>query len=136
MQNKPTTNTKKDTASTATLDKLLIVFFQHQLKLKMFHFQTKKYGAHKTSDAYLEKFEKTFDKFMEVAQGVFGRVELSKFDMSIVTANDTTINQEIDDFVAVLRNLDDKFGKQSELLNIRDELVGDAEQLKYLLTFN
>ena len=28
----------------------------HQIVLKLFHFQTTTYGAHKASDAYLEKY--------------------------------------------------------------------------------
>jgi hypothetical protein len=34
-----------------------------------------------------------------------------------------------------LKALDEIIGKCTELLNLRDEMIGNAEQFKYLLTF-
>jgi len=49
------------------MDFLLKVFFEYQIQIKMFHFQTKSYAGHKSSDEYLQKVNDKFDKFMEVA---------------------------------------------------------------------
>ena len=117
------------------INKLLIVFFKHQITLKMFHFQTQSYGYHKTSDLYLETFMKNFDRFMEVAQGVFGRTNLTNVNINIYTANDQSIEQELTQFVSVLRGLDTTLTGYPELLNLRDEIVAEANQFKYLLTF-
>jgi hypothetical protein len=117
------------------IEELLSVFFQHQMKLKMYHFQTKSYGGHKASDAYLEKFANTFDKFLEVAQGIFGKVQTTQFKFSFMTVDDQSINNELDTYIKILKSLDNDLASYSELLNIRDELIGDAAQLKYLLTF-
>ena len=110
-------------------------FFRHQLLLKMFHFQTKQYGAHKASDTYLEKFADHLDKYIEVAQGAFGRLDMKELDIKFIIANDDTIIAELDKFIVVLKEYDTILVGYSELLNIRDEIVADAEQLKYLLTF-
>jgi len=117
------------------LNKLLEVFFAHQIKLKMYHFQTKNYGAHKASDKYLEKFDANFDRFMEVAQGLYSKVTNTNLNFNIKMVTDSTINQEIENFANVLNN-DVSFYKQnSDLLAIRDEMLADVNQLKYLLTF-
>ena len=50
------------------------IFFEHQLTIKMFHFQTKKYGAHKAADKYLVKYQANLDRYMEVYQGEKGRL--------------------------------------------------------------
>lgn len=113
----------------------LKLFFTHQLQLKMYHFQTKKYGAHKTIDAYLEKFENNLDKFMETAQGIFGKLETNFINLNIKTATDNNIISELDKFIKILKMFDDKLKSHTDLLNIRDEILADIDQLKYLLTF-
>jgi hypothetical protein len=114
---------------------ILLFFFRHQLKIKMYHFQTKSYGAHKASDSYLSEFEQKLDKFMEVAQGIVGKLELKKIKLELFTLDDQTITDELDLFIKTLGMFDKVINKYSELLNIRDEMVADAKQLKYLLTF-
>lgn len=117
------------------LEQILLLFFRHQIKIKMFHFQTQTYGAHKASDAYLETFTNKLDKFMEVGQGICGKFQTQKVNIQINTLNDTSINDELDQFVKTLREFDGIMKKCTELLNLRDELIADAEQFKYLLTF-
>lgn len=114
---------------------LLMAMFKHQLTIKMYHFQTKSYGAHKTSDTYLATFSDNLDKFMEVAQGIVGKVQLTQLDFSLTTVNDTTIFDSLNQFINILKSIDNKFSNYSELLNIRDEIVADAQQLIYLLSF-
>ena len=114
---------------------ILMFFFRHQLKIKMYHFQTEFYGAHKESDTYLETFQDKLDKFMEVAQGIVGKLQTKSINLNITTLNDKTIIGELDNFVKILKMFDKIINKCTELLNIRDEMIGNAEQLKYLLTF-
>ena len=119
----------------AIFEDILMYFFRHQIKIKMYHFQTESYGAHKASDSYLETFEQKLDKFMEVAQGIVGKLQTKNINLNIITVNDGTILEELNNFIKTLRMLDKVINTYSELLNIRDEMVADAEQLKYLLTF-
>ena len=114
---------------------ILMFFFRHQIRIKMYHFQTGLYGAHKASDSYLDTFEQKLDKFMEVAQGIVGKLQTKNINLNIITVNDGTILEELNNFIKTLRMLDKVINTYSELLNIRDEMVADAEQLKYLLTF-
>lgn len=119
-----------------SLNKVAMNLLNHQIVMKLFHFQTEFYGAHKTSDAYLEKFSSTIDKFLEIAQGIYGRLTIKKFKLEGSSHTDDNIIQHIDTIIKLLsEGIDDILDNNTALINVRDELVGDAEQLKYLLTF-
>jgi Family of unknown function (DUF5856) len=112
---------------------LIKLFFDHQIQIKMLHFQTKSYGAHKSLDAYLEKFLNNFDKYMEVSQGINGRLKASKMEFKVTMMTDSTVASILDDFLGALRNSNKQL--QSDLTGIVDEMMADIDQLKYLLTF-
>lgn len=118
------------------LNSLTILFFQHQIQIKMFHFQTTAYGGHKAVDSYLEKFNDNFDRFMEAAQGIFGRLTVSNVNISACTWNDDNIDKNLDGFISILNSLTDVLSDNTDLIAIRDEMLADVNQLKYLLTFN
>jgi hypothetical protein len=120
----------------ASLNKLTMNLLNHQVVMKLFHFQTNLYGAHKASDTYGEKFAATMDKFLEIAQGIYGKVTLKKYSLTGSSHTDENILKHLDGIIILLRSkIDDILAEYTELINVRDELVGDAEQLKYLLTF-
>lgn len=116
------------------LTEVFNVFFKHYMTVKMYHFQTKLYGAHKSSDAYLVKFLANMDQFLEVAQGITGQTNIKNFDIKFSTKTDKNILSELDHFADYFVNMK-YIEKYPELLAIRDVLVADAQQLKYLLLF-
>lgn len=119
-----------------SLNKVAMNLLNHQIIMKLFHFQTELYGAHKASDTYLEKFATTMDKFLEIAQGIYGRLTIKKFKLEGSSHTDENIMKHIEGIIMLLRTaIDDVLDNYTDLINIRDELVGDAEQLKYLLSF-
>jgi len=127
-------------AKPPSLETLMELFFQHYLVLKMYHFQTNLYGAHIASDAYLHDFLNLFDKFMEVAQGIYGKLNTRGFTLKVRTIDDQTIDNYLADFVDMLQNLGSILDLNSEratdLLNLRDEMLASANQLVYLLKFH
>jgi hypothetical protein len=118
-------------------DRILTQFFGHQTQIKMFHFQTKKWGAHKASDAYLCKFGANFDRFMEVYQGAYKKVQTPEIKVNLQMLNDENIVQNLAEFVKWLKAMDsaqdNALSEQPGLLAIRDEMVADVQQLIYLL---
>jgi hypothetical protein len=119
-----------------SLNKIAMNLLNHQIVMKLFHFQTELYGAHKASDSYLEKFAGTMDKFLEIAQGIYGRLTIKKFKLEGSSHTDENIMKHIEGIIMLLRTgIDDVLDNYTDLINVRDELVGDAEQLKYLLSF-
>ena len=118
------------------LNKLAMNFLNHQVILRLYHFQTNIYGAHKASDEYLEKFALIMDKFLEIAQGIYGKITLKQYTLTGSSHTDVNIIKHLDGMIILLREkINDVLNNNSDLINIRDELVGNVEQLKYLLTF-
>jgi len=111
---------------------LLVLFFNHQIKIKMFHFHTTKYGHHKASDDYLEKFNTNFDRFMEVYFGLHPeqRNVNNLVFSNISTPNDAGIITYLSGFEQVLSQ---GINVHSKLKVIIDEMVADINQFKYLL---
>lgn len=125
------------------LSNLLTYFFEHQIIIKMFHFQTTDYAAHKATDVYLAGFLIQFDRFMEVAQGIKeigGEERKVKMDgielkTEFAKSTDGLINY-LDEFVDRVNSAmkgDDS--KCRGLAAIRDEIIADAQKLVYLLKF-
>lgn len=118
-----------------TIETLITYMFKHEMQMKMYHFQTEKYGAHKASDDYITKFRANSDRFLEVAQGLLGKSKERSLTILFNTKDDSSICQCLDDFIASMRLLEVTFATNYEMLNLRDEMIADAIQLKYLLTF-
>lgn len=129
-------NNSETKSEIRSLNKVAMNLLNHQIVMKLFHFQTELYGAHKASDAYLEKFALTMDKFLEIAQGIYGRITIKKYTLNGTSHTDENIVKHLEAIINLLRkDIDDILSNYTDLINVRDELVGDAEQLKYLLTF-
>ena len=127
---------KTNSEQRVSLNRLCMNLLNHQIVIKLFHFQTQLFGAHKASDAYIEKYANTLDKFLEVAQGIYGKITLKKYSLAGSSHSDDNIIKHINGMIMYWREkIDDILGNYTDLINIRDELVGDAEQLKYLLSF-
>jgi hypothetical protein len=138
VESQLTTNTRSSTTSEkrVSLNRLCMNLINHQVVMKLFHFQTEHYGAHKASDKYIEKYSGVFDRFLEVAQGIYGKISLKKYSLTGSSHTDENIVKHLDGMIIYWRSkIDDILDEYTDLINIRDELVGDAEQLKYLLTF-
>lgn len=95
------------------VEQLIQFFFKHEIKMKMYHFQTKHYGAHKTSDVYLAQFLLDVDRFMEVAHGAFGIIETKKMKLEIVMESDESIDHHLDKFVKFLKDIEKKIKRLS-----------------------
>lgn len=114
-------------------DEILGKFFDHQTLIRMFHFQTKKWGRHKASDKYLCGFGANFDRFMEAYQGATSKVTTQNISANLTMLDDNTVFNHLNEFINWLQSLGTGVQKNHGLLAIRDEMIADAQQLVYLL---
>lgn len=111
--------------------------------VKIYHWKTQSYATHKATDELYSRLNKDIDKFVEVLLGKIGnRVDLTKVK-SIPIHDFTSLEQmkkEIDNFKSYLVDLNSNkvmhIMSNSDLYNIRDEILADLNQFLYLLTFN
>lgn len=114
---------------------LLLLFFQYQQSLKLYHFQTKDYGAHKASDKLYETFTEQLDKFFEVYQGRIGRIpKIANGVIPIKTLSDKEMVEYTKRVVGILEK-EKELLKHDDLINILEEIIADIQQFLYLLTF-
>ena len=130
-------NTNKTLNSNQTnAAKIVLFFFELQLATKIFHFQTFSYSNHKATDKLFEKLADLTDSFLEKYFGAFGRPTL-RLNSSVPVENMTKTKflKMVDVADAYMRGpLDKMISKNTELQNIRDEILGELDQVKYLLT--
>lgn len=119
------------------LNSLVKIFLEVYLQFKICHWQTKSYARHLAFGGIYDTLDDLIDKYVEVAMGKQGRFELSDEDKTIELENlsELDLNGLIKNFKNVLTQLTDTLGeKDTDLLNIKDEMLAEINKLAYLLT--
>jgi|688.fasta_scaffold109029_4 DNA-binding ferritin-like protein len=121
---------------------ITVVFFQMLLMVKLFHWKTYSYATHKATDELYSKLNEDIDKFIEILLGKTGtRIDLmGQKSISLIDLNSPQqLKLKIESFKSYLVGLTNNKAITSmtntDLLNIRDEILGDMNQFLYLLTF-
>jgi hypothetical protein len=116
------------------------LFLGALFQYKIFHWQTFSYAQHKAFDGIFESLEDTVDDFVEAFMGKYGRVNSGSgvFSISANNLEGNNFLQFTNNFIDFITNkLPSMLNeKDTDLLNIRDEMLGDLNQLKYLLSLN
>lgn len=107
--------------------------------IKLYHWKTKSYSQHKATDDLYEKLNKNIDLFVEILMGksssriymVDKSIPLT--DISKIGDFKKNIHQHREFLIGLSSIFDSK--RDSDLLNVRDEILGDINQFLYLLTF-
>lgn len=116
-------------------------FFQLRDQIKLYHWHTRVYARHTATDKVLSDLDKLIDSYVEIYIGKYGRKRLVGTDAKISVSNLTEagavrfVNSAIrhcqSGLVKGLSKIHD-----TDLLNLRDELVGALNQLLYLFTLH
>lgn len=132
----------KNYSLSAFQKEITVVFFEMLLMIKLFHWKTSSYATHKATDDLYTKLNANIDSFIEVLLGKTGiRTDLmnNKNIRLIDLPSEESFKREIDAFKGYLVGLSDnramKRMTNTDLFNIRDTILGDLNQLLYLLSF-
>jgi len=112
-------------------------FFQDlELNTQTYHWLTESYPRHIGSDKLFKNILETSDKFIEVYIGRYGRPNFTQDTIVVKKMSDSEFVIYLKKSVEFLENNIVKFFKpsDSELLNIRDELIAQINQALYLFT--
>lgn len=116
-------------------------FFSMREQIKLYHWQTKSYSRHKATDDVIGKLDTTIDQFVETWMGKYGRPKMTPKTNTIRITNLSEtgavkfIKQCIQEVQGPMSaSLDPK--RDTDLLNLRDEMLGDLNQLLYLFTLH
>ena len=108
-----------------------------QNQLKIHHWQTRKYSEHQALGGAYDAFAESIDEFIEVLMGKYGRIQSkSGFTIELKNYQDLSTETFVDKYIDYLVNELPKGLESSDtdLLNIRDEMLGEINKLSYLLT--
>jgi len=114
------------------INEMVKVFFTLQLNMKIYHWNTTSFARHKASDQFGGNLLALVDKFVEI---FIGRYKVKPF-ISDVTIDPKYINDDGSENLLIrskkfLEGIDNNV-KDTDLLNIRDELLAEINQTLYL----
>ena len=118
------------------MSEYVLKLLEFHLQLKIFHWQTKSYARHNAFGQTYDGIEDSIDTFVEVHMGKYGRFELGQESViSLTDLSDASLNDFLGTFIDFLNSLTGSLDEtDTDLLNIRDEILGQVNKLKYLLT--
>lgn len=116
--------------------------------LQLYHWNTKSYAKHKATDELIRSLAKNIDNFVEVYLGVNPEHQITISDIKIKLYNDAQLSGALMDLLGMLSDIQEGqfqatqylrgrkkvYTITSDLINIRDEIMGNVHKTLYLLT--
>lgn len=107
--------------------------------IKLYHWKTNNYGHHVATDDMYKKLDEHIDKFVEIYLGKNqSRIKKWENQLKVIQYNrENTFKSKLLEYREMLIDLNLCFDekKDSDLLNIRDDIIGNINQFLYLLSF-
>ena len=121
------------------MKKILLKSIQLQSQMRLLHWQTTSYAEHIAFGGFYDAADAIIDKLIEAIQGKYGRIMLDGIDsIQISDYNNLKMNMFLLDiesfFSQEIFSCGIDIKKDSEIENILQELRGEIDKLKYLLT--
>ena len=118
-------------------EELTLKLVQIQLQFKFLHWQTFGDAKHRAYGGIYDSLGDIIDKFVEAMMGKYGRPEFdAEFSLMFQDIKSLSVQNFMDGITEFLVSMTDQLDSRydTDLLNLRDEMLGDINQLKYLLT--
>ena len=113
-------------------------FFTMREQMKLYHWQTTVFARHKATDEVLSALDSAIDLYVETYMGKYGRPNITRATnlVQIKNMSEKSAIKFVKDCLAYLQGGLVKGLKpnDTDLLNIRDEMVGELNKLLYLFT--
>jgi len=115
------------------------ILLNFQTELRLHHWGTQSYAAHKALGKLYERLDGLIDTFTEAYIGIYGRdfiKEIKSLDLNgPYRTSPMSVVSSLEEYL--MKELPNNVGEdQTALLNIRDEMLGLVQQTKYLLTLS
>jgi hypothetical protein len=120
------------------VEKIILNLIKLQNQLRINHWQTESFAQHEAFGKAYEILGNLLDNLVEVHQGKYGKISYpSPTSVELVNMSDLDINSvlvEVTDYLSSEFNKEVNPQKDTDCLNIRDSILQELNQLKYLLT--
>jgi hypothetical protein len=116
------------------------IFLEMLNTVKLYHWKTRSYAQHKATDELYEKLNSHVDTFIEVLLGKDeSRIKMVEKRCELLDYTESSdFKERIYEYREFLTDMGKYFDskRDTDLLNIRDEILGDINQFLYLMTFH
>ena len=123
-----------------TKSRIVQTFLEMLNTVKLYHWKTHSYAQHKATDELYSKLNENIDTFVEILLGKDeSRVRMvEKRSRLIDSENTNDFKSRIYEYREFLIDISKYFNEKrdTDLLNVRDEILGHINQFLYLMTFN
>ena len=110
------------------------VFLYLLTQTRLYHWQTPVYIKHKAAGKFYEDMDGLVDKFIETYQGRYGRISYTPFQANYQNISDAQFLVELGKFADFLSSkMPVEIQRDTDLMNIRDEMLGATNHAMYLL---
>ena len=120
------------------MEKILLNLLKLQNQLRIFHWQTDSYSQHNAFGTAYSDLDVLLDSLVEVYQGKYGKIKMSSGSKLEISNSDDVkpekILKEATEYLSTALNEEFDQEKDTDCLNIRDEMLAVLNKLKYLLT--
>ena len=110
---------------------VVLRLLEMQTNLKIYHWQTTSFAQHQAFGNIYDALTDLIDEFVEIMIGRHGRPDT---DGSIPIKNISGFKDCVKECIKFLEGLDSEFKNETDLLNLRDEMLGQMNKLEYLFT--
>jgi len=115
---------------------LNLIKFQNQLRI--LHWQTDSYARHKAFGKTYEELDESIDQLVEVYSGKYHKLVLKPgTSIELLNTEDLDVDsvlKEVCEYLSTTAVQELNPEKDTEILNIRDEILALVDRLRYLLT--
>lgn len=114
---------------------ILKAFLEFQAQIKLYHWQTRSYPRHIAADTLHTDMSALIDKFVEVLVGRYGRPK-GGATLEIKELSNKAATQYLIRWRDILQKEMPIAPTDTELLNLRDEMLASINQTLYLFSLN
>lgn len=113
-------------------------FFSMREQIKLYHWQTHSFAQHKATDDVISALDESIDNYVEVYMGKYGRPKVTG-GSNIVRVQNMTEKTAVKFIKTCITYLEGPLIKRlkpvdTDLVNIRDEMLGELNKILYLFT--
>lgn len=121
---------------------IVTMFLQMLNTVKLYHWKTSSYAQHKATDELYANLNTNIDTFVEIMLGkTSSRVNLTEqksiplMDYTNLTDFERTVEMYKKFMINMTNDKSLNISSNSDLMNVKDEILGDLNKFTYLLTF-
>lgn len=130
-------NTPKQNGDTKRKQHIVRYMLQMLMTVKLYHWNTFSYSVHKATDDLYGELNTLIDQFVEILLGKTKREIIETKTLLLKTFKDNkSFEKEIETYKKYMVNLGEIFNEKenSDILNVRDEILATLNKISYLLT--